>query len=386
MGNMGAVYTNGTPLVSELKAANNVISAFQALYRVATSSAAPLEHVVQVRMHRATRDYAYVARHPEIAQILFQQVLSERTDRYNEYVRILKYLNVAYSSDRESFRKLVRAKVLNDLFRHREDVLAIFEVAKESTGQEAYLYQQMAIYERMNGNYSRAHELLQTARELDPQDTSVVHTMADLARIRANAASLSLERQRFRNEAYSILNDLPYQSRTDRYASHTFVLLAKDILQDLLSDRESTNRDIDEAVRNVERALDEARQKFPEETLFKTAEADFARLLSDDDRAARALEWAFRTNPRDPYIATSNSTIATLSFYERPTLSILITLCTISEERSRNGTTTTKRNFGMRGMRLIATMSRRDGKQSRFSGGSEMFRCNMTLGTGCAIA
>ena len=265
---------------------------------------APLEHVVQVRMNRATRDYAYVARHPEIAQIVFQHVLSESTDRYNEYVRILKYLNVAYSSDRESFRKLVRARVLNDLFRSREDVLAIFEIAEESTGKEAYLYQQMAIYERMNSNYSRAHELLQAAQELDPQDTSVIHTMADLARIRANAASLPLERRRFRNEAYSILNDLPYQSQTDRYAAHTFVLLAKDILQDLLSDRESTNRDIDEAVRNVERALDEGRQRFPEETLFKTAEADFARLISDDDRAARALEWAFRANPRDPYIAT----------------------------------------------------------------------------------
>lgn len=63
---------------------------------------APLEHVVRVKENQATRDYAYIARHPQIAQIVFGQVLSDRADRYNEFVRILKYLNVTYSSDRES--------------------------------------------------------------------------------------------------------------------------------------------------------------------------------------------------------------------------------------------------------------------------------------------
>jgi tetratricopeptide (TPR) repeat protein/cold shock CspA family protein len=264
----------------------------------------PLEHVVLVREDRATRDYAYLARHPEIAQIVFGQVLSDRADRYNEYVRILKYLNVAYSSDRESFRKLIRARTLRETFQQREDVLEIFKVAKESVGEEAYHCQQMANYERItNGDFSRAYELLQRARELDRQDTTIVHSLAELARTRANNAERALERRKFRNEAYAHLHDLPRRSQTDRYARHTFLLLAMDEVRDLLADNNSVEQDIDDAIRQVERTLETARQQFPEESVFRTAEATFASLLKDSERSVRALQAAFQRNPRDPFIA-----------------------------------------------------------------------------------
>ena len=55
-------------------------------------------------------------RHPEIAQIIFERILTDPIERFNEYVRILKQLNVSFSSDFRSFRKLVRAKSLHDLF------------------------------------------------------------------------------------------------------------------------------------------------------------------------------------------------------------------------------------------------------------------------------
>jgi cold shock CspA family protein len=61
--------------------------------------------------------------------------------------------------------------------------------------------------------------------------------------------------------------------------------------------------DIDDAIRATERALDIGRQQFPDDPNFKTAEADFARLLNDHERSLRALRSAFLTNSRDPYIA-----------------------------------------------------------------------------------
>lgn len=163
----------------------------------------------------------------------------------------------------------------------------------------------MANYERIsNGDYSKAYELLQEARKLDPRDTSIVHSLAELARTRANDAERALERRRFRNEAYGFLEDLPLQSRMDRYARHTFILLVMDELRDLLSDDNSAEKDIDDTIRKIERALETARQQFPAESVFRTAEANFASLLNDHKRSAKALQSAFRRNPRDPYIAT----------------------------------------------------------------------------------
>ena len=268
---------------------------------------APLEHVVRVKESKTTRDFEYVTRHPEIAQIVFQRALSETTDRLYEYIRILKHLNISYTSDRESFRKLVRARALHDLFPRYEDVVAIFEVAEDSASGEPYLYQQMANYERIrpNGNYDRAYELLQKARDLDPGDTSIIHSLSVLARTRANNAERPLERRRLRNEAYSLAEGLLGSSRSERYARHTLVNLAMDELRDLLSENDvATDHDIDDAVRDVERVLERGRQQFPDDPMMNTAEADFARLLRDHTRSFAALKAAFAANPRDPYIAT----------------------------------------------------------------------------------
>jgi len=267
---------------------------------------APLEHVVRVRESRSTRDFEYVTRHPEIAQIVFQRALTETTDRHYEYVRILKHLNVSFSSDRESFRKLIKARALHDLFPRYEDVAAIFEVAEDSAGGEPYLYQQMAIYERIrpNGNYARAYELLQKAREMAPRDTSIVHSLAELALMRANNTDRPLERRRLRNEAHSLAQGLLGDSRSGSPARHTLVKLAMDDLRDLLADDGATDQDIDDAVRQVEQVLERGLQEFPDEPRFATAEADFARLLRDQPRSLAALKAAFAANPRDPYIAT----------------------------------------------------------------------------------
>lgn len=267
---------------------------------------APLEHVVQVKRDQATNDFAYVARHPEIAQIVFEMVLTDASDRFNKYVRVLKKLNIAYNTDRESFRKLIQAKALHELFPRYEDVKAIYVGAKEIASGEAYLYQQMANYERIrpDGNYNRAYELLLYAQKLEPRDTSVVHTLAELSRTRALHTPRPIERRKYRNEARSFLKPLLNNPQADRYARHTLVKLAIDDLEDLLKQEESTDRDIDDAIRNVERVLEGARQKYPKDYFLDTSEADFGRLLEDHDRSLMALQSAFNINPRDPYIAT----------------------------------------------------------------------------------
>lgn len=54
----------------------------------------------------------YTARHPEIAHMVFEGIIIDDTDRYNEYIRVIKHLNISYDADRKSFRKLLNAKTL----------------------------------------------------------------------------------------------------------------------------------------------------------------------------------------------------------------------------------------------------------------------------------
>jgi len=264
----------------------------------------PLEHVVQVRLNVGTQDYLYFARHQEIAQIVFQRVLETPEARYNEYVRIVRELNLAYSTDRIAFRGILRARALHELFPNYENVRALFDVAEEVGPREAFVYQQEANYERIrpNGNLLRAEQLVEHARELEPRDTSLIHTLAELKRSRAEAATRPLERERYRNEARGLLRGLVNDPESGRYSRHSLVKLAIDDLRDTLDAGDSSDRQIDTAVRAVEEPLRRGLQQYPSDPFLLTAEADFSRLLNDHDRSYEAIRKAFEANRRDPYI------------------------------------------------------------------------------------
>jgi len=265
----------------------------------------PLEHVVHV-IQLPWGDYAYRARHPEIAQIVFEQVLTDSTERFNEYIRIVRALNPVYSVDYEALRGMLRSKWIHDLFPSYEDAKAIYDSAREILGDDAYLLQQMANYERIrpNGNLPLARTLLDKARQLDPLDSTIVHTLAEVLRARAEAADKKLERARFRSEARALLGSITSTSPSARYATVTKLKLCIDGVRDLLTEESSTDRDIDEAVRDAERAFENARQRYPGDRFVLTAESEFAKLLEDHERSFEALKRARNSNPRDPFIAS----------------------------------------------------------------------------------
>lgn len=265
----------------------------------------PLEHVVKVLTGINNNDFSYTARHPEIAQIVFNKVLTDPRDRYNEYIRIIKYLNISYSSDRSAFRGLIRGRSIFELFPRHEDAMAIYDIASEIAGEDAYLYQQRANYERLrpNGDYEYAEELLKKARILDPDDKSIIHTAAELSRAQAEKSEQLLEKVKFRKNARSLLSELTSGTDHDSFGFNTLVKLAIDDLNDLLKSDSTTEQDIGEAIRNVEKLLEQGNQKYPDDQYLFTFEADLGKLLDDNDRVRKALDKAFKTNPRDPYIA-----------------------------------------------------------------------------------
>lgn len=266
----------------------------------------PLEHVVKAEEHPGTHDYLYSARHPEIAQIVFQRLLHSPKDRYNEYVRIIANLNLAYGTDRTSLRGLLKARALHELFPNYQDVKSLFETASAIGPREAFILQQQANYERIrpDGNLTQAEKMLQQARELDPRDTTLIHTLAEIKRTRAENTLQQLEREKYRNEARSLLRPLLNDPLNDRYARHTMVKLAVDDLRDTLLKENTTDREIDGAVRSVEDLLQRGLQQYPADQFLLTTEADYSQLLQDHERSFSALKRAFEANRRDTYIAS----------------------------------------------------------------------------------
>jgi len=265
----------------------------------------PLAKVVEVNSREATGDYYYASRHSEIAQIVFTRMLSTRVDKFNEYIRIIGNLDLSYNTDRESFRGLLKAKSLHELFPEYQDVRVIFEKAALIGEREAYLYQQRANYERIRpeGNLREAEEFLLLARELDPRDTTITHTLAEVYRSRAEKAETKLGRQRLRESARSLIRPLVKKYNKDPYAYVTLVKLGIDEVRDLIGMDGVTDREMDTAIRTVDKLLETGLQQHSDVQYLLSAEADFSALVSDHKRSFEALKKAFVANSRDPYIA-----------------------------------------------------------------------------------
>ncbi len=107
----------------------------------------PLEHVVYHSYDIRIRDNVYQARHPVIAEIVFDRLLQDPDERFEEYHRCVTALNIDYSTDEKAFRQLIRGRNLLELFPNPDHCQAIFEAASSMVGDEPHLLQQKAIYE-----------------------------------------------------------------------------------------------------------------------------------------------------------------------------------------------------------------------------------------------
>ena len=98
----------------------------------------PLEHIVQTSYDSLLRDHTYAARHPQIAEIVFQRVLVDDEQRLDKYLRCLKTLNIDYTSDERAFRQMVRGRTIQELFPSSERARRIFKVARDTAGAEPF--------------------------------------------------------------------------------------------------------------------------------------------------------------------------------------------------------------------------------------------------------
>ena len=266
----------------------------------------PLEHVVRVREDKVLRDYVYLARHSLIAEIVFDRILGTRERRFDEYLRLFKYLNLSYRTDMTAFRKMIRGRLMLELFPDYEDARAIFDSALKLAPDDTHVLHQRGIYEmnRANGNLESAHNFLVSASSIAPIDSTIMHSLAELERKRGELATNEIQRKRHRDEAVRLAKVLQSDPVQGSYGYHTILKTHLDRLREILGSSGNDDIEIDRVLQEVEETITAALQRFPGDEYILASEAEFAEILDDEERARLALSRAFDRNKRSPYIAS----------------------------------------------------------------------------------
>lgn len=264
----------------------------------------PLEHVVEVRMNYIYGDYVYCARHPEIAEIVFRRILNSQEDRFHKYIMILSALNLSYDTDRKAYRLMIRGRTVLSLFTDHQVALEIYKVAATIDPGDSYFLHQRGIYEmiRPNGNLTEAHRYLTKALSINEKDTSIAHSLSELARIRSERAKSDLEKEHYRDEAVKRARALLTEINGS-YGYHTILKVQIDRLRELLSIDTPDEDDLRILINKIENLLATGYKKHPDDPYILEAESLYSKVIQDEIRAKTALEKAFRTDKRSPYLA-----------------------------------------------------------------------------------
>ncbi len=270
----------------------------------------PLEHVVKVYFDAKSRDYAYRSRHQDIAKIIFENVLDDQTKRADQVIRIIRKMNIDFESDRIAFEQLIRGKKVAESFSNKELGDQIYDASIESGAEISYVEHQRAVYElnHPKGNPLVALKFIIDAEAKAKQGIkSIQHTKALVLRSMANASETELEKEKYRMEAKSILHRQIKKSR-NAYPHVSLCQILEDEIKDKLSrwendDSELASRVIEKMVADLEEVLYSGLQEFPADEYLLVRESEFAKILDDAPKALRALQKAFKSNPRSGFVA-----------------------------------------------------------------------------------
>jgi len=263
----------------------------------------PLEHIVHTVQDPVTRDYAYEARHPVIAEIVFERVLRQQEERFDIYLRVLKALNIDYTADRKAFRSMTRGKTVFDLFPSLELGRQIYSAAHSLSPHDGVLLHQEALYEMRYGNLRTASELLAEAMRLLPTSQFIQHSRSELLLKMAEAARTDLERDTYLRDAATIARTVKNSKMPESHAHHTLVKIGLSKLRSLLESPAPSDSEISDTVKSVQRELSEGLAEFPNDSHLLSADAELASILQDSERGINSLQKAFDANPRVGFLA-----------------------------------------------------------------------------------
>lgn len=269
----------------------------------------PLEYIVLSEMHYGINDYVYKTRHPLIADMIFNLVLHDQQERFDEYVRLLSHLNVDYNSDKSTFMSLTKAKQLHESFSDIGKVRTLYDIAERNNPDNPKLLQQRAIYEMTapGGNHINAEKYLKEALEIDPKDPLINHTLAESYLKKAESRSNYLEINAYLSEAYEISKKIIDKNLDQPHSYHTILKVKIHSLKEELKTQNAVT--IEKIVKDFEKNVERAKQRFPEHEFILDAEAKFMQVIDNEPSAIEILKKAHKLNPNSPYISLRLSKI-----------------------------------------------------------------------------
>lgn len=268
----------------------------------------PLENIVHVIKDSHSRDVYYRSRHQHVAEIVFNRVLLTAEDKFDLLARVLKAINVDYSSDRETFSRLIRGRGIAEIFPSADLGRLFYDRVQEAAPPDPFVSHQRAVFEMQHpgGSLVLAEAAAARAFELNPTNHSIQHTQGEIARRLANETDDPLRKRALRRITREKLGG--EVSRLSEYDMYTRARLAIDEFRELsasldVSDDKSPPAPFIEAAKEVETAIQRGLQVFPESSELLAAEATFREYLDQTARARQALERAFNLNPRQDWLA-----------------------------------------------------------------------------------
>lgn len=262
----------------------------------------PLEFIVFDRRDYKINDYVYQTRHPYIAQMIFETVLTEEQSRFDEFIRILSYLNIDYDSDRNAFIYLTNAKKLIELFPNRTFIVNLYKKADQKTPNNSKLLQQRTIFEIENDNIVKAEELIKVANDLsEGKDPVILHTFAELEFKKSEFAKTYLQKNSFLDKAISLSESLIKKFGASSFSYHTILKSLNAKLE--IAFKIADGPTIERLVKEIEKKFRDAKQAFPFQEFILEAEATFNQIINNSPEALALLEKAHKLNKSSPFIA-----------------------------------------------------------------------------------
>jgi len=262
----------------------------------------PLKGIVRTEIDKYSRDYSYRTRHARVAQLVFRQACPTDDQKADQFARLISGLDFGYSSDSRALEQITKGRALVDAFSEPGPGRRIYEAAIAVAPKQAFLYQQWALFElhHPRGSLEEAERRANEAHGIDEKNTAVIHTQAEIDRIRATKVDSALLKDQLRRRSRERLGSL---SSNSRFAVSSRCKLLVDEICELnraLSDETPEHEAIffAERTREAEDRIRLAIQQFPDDADIIQIEARFREEINQEDRALRALEKALRLNPK----------------------------------------------------------------------------------------
>ena len=268
----------------------------------------PLQNVVQVVKDPRRQDVYYRSRHQHVAEIVFNRIVPAVEDKFDLLVRLLKVMNVDYTSDRETFAQLIRGRAIAEMFPSADLGRLFYDHVQEAAPKDAFVWHQRAVFEMQHhdGSLVHAESAAAHAFKLNPSSNSIKHTQAEIARRQANETGDILLKGSLRQFSRSKLGGDPI--RVSEYDLDSRSRLAIDELKELVASLDITEegpppKALIEAAKETETIIQRGLQIFPESFHLAVTEVAFRQCLNQTAKAQQALERAFNLNPRQDWLA-----------------------------------------------------------------------------------